>query len=65
MSVAKHETQADSVGVCEERLVVRTGPPYPSREQGDPVLGTLFEEALVYAAVAHRHHRRKGERSPT
>src|SRR3954468_8283385 len=46
-----------------DEVVVRvtTGPPRPARPGALPAaLGAAFDEALVYAASAHRQHVRKG-----
>lgn len=54
------EIEGDSVAVN-----VTTGPPYRARSAAPPpVLGSAFDEALVYAASAHREQRRKGSGVP-
>src|ERR1700704_2503257 len=63
MSARGHEA-TDFTASNEETVTVVTGPPYRAGTNGAPILGSLFEQALVYAASAHRHQRRKGGSVP-
>ena len=55
----------DMTGGKRVVLTVTTGPPYEPKKRSDsPLLGPRFDEALVYAASAHRRQIRKGSGVP-
>lgn len=52
------------MSAVQESVTVTIGPPYPAKPDDRPALGSPFEEALVYAAFAHRNQLRKGGSIP-